>query len=1138
MLRRATTGFPGLLGLLAVLAAACDGGGPRGARERARAIGDPHRLRVLGKLHAELDTRTGCSDAAAYLRRLVELEPGSASDRIRLASALLFAEDVAGCERELAEARGLLAGAEAPPELEYLSGLAAKRRGAPREALEAFARVTERKPRHLHAWFQRGTAEEHADEPEHARRSLERALEVKPDFSPAAYRLAMVLQRLGRAEESKEMLERFRSMPDPGAFEAERCDLTQASLRPLDGRPGEPPPAKVSFVAATERFLGKDAGRGMLRARPLRLGAEGAPGLVLAGPGGARVVRLGPGGPAPASPELAGGAAGSAGGIADAVAADLDSDGSDDAVLAGAGGLRAFRGMAEGSFQPETAPLLEGEVPGALACDADHDGDLDLAALAASPRGLEVALLRSNGDRTFARLAPFGAMAARFESGEASSGALSAHDLDQANDLDLVAAGGEEGVQAFLNRRDGTFARVALRELGKRTLVLAEDLDSDGAPDLFAAGGEPGWTWARNANRLGSPQELRLEAPSAAPGPDPEQVLDACAADIDNDGDLDVLLASGRRLFLLRNAAGGLLEAQDVPCPGAGARAVGAADLDADGVLEVLVGSGEGVEVLAAELEPGYGSLRLALEGKRDSPDGIGAVVEAFAGRLYQSLIVREPAGLHIGLGPGGREALDGLRLRWPQGIVQPVLGEDLVVQPGRRGEVLVVQKEGLVASCPFLYARTRGGWRFLTDVLGIAPLDEWLPPGQDPRQNSAHGARLDPEEWVRVDGDAVEPVDGALRFAITEELRETAYIDRLELVAVDHPEDVEVYADESSPQRDRGPLRLQVLPRRGLRPPAAARLDDGADVLGAVRARDGAYAHAYRPSRPQHAGWCERSGLELEAPGPASALLLTGRVAWYDATVAYSLWQGGRTWGPVRLERLAGDGSWVPVAEDLGLPSGMDRTMVVPLATTNVVDTRARLRLSGQHRLLWDRILFAGEGGPVEVQGPEGELRLAGGCVLAHRTLPLRGATLGCRGFSRVLGDPARHEQTYRYEDAAPGDAFAPAEGLATRHGDVTPLLRDHDDLLAVLVAGDGVEVDFEPPPSLPPGRRRTFFLRVSGWAKESSFHNRTGREIAPLPFRAMSRYPPPAGEGRRDEAYRAYLEAYQTRIVGRRAP
>ena len=91
--------------------------------------------------------------------------------------------------------------------------------------------------------------------------------------------------------------------------------------------------------------------------------------------------------------------------------------------------------------------------------------------------------------------------------------------------------------------------------------------------------------------------------------------------------------------------------------------------------------------------------------------------------------------------------------------------------------------------------------------------------------------------------------------------------------------------------------------------------------------------------------------------------------------------------------------------------------------------------------------------------------------------------------------------------------------------------LLTEHDDEVVVLVAGDRTVLEFSAPPDPELGRTRTYFLRVSGWAKEGSFHNATGRFIEPLPYRGMESYPPDAREV--SASRRAYLDTYQTREV-----
>src|SRR5690606_40718854 len=106
-------------------------------------------------------------------------------------------------------------------------------------------------------------------------------------------------------------------------------------------------------------------------------------------------------------------------------------------------------------------------------------------------------------------------------------------------------------------------------------------------------------------------------------------------------------------------------------------------------------------------------------------------------------------------------------------------------------------------------------------------------------------------------------------------------------------------------------------------------------------------------------------------------------------------------------------------------------------------------------------------------------------------------------------------------------------AEGKATRYGDVRPLVEDADDLLAVLAPGDALWLDFDGGSEIAPGKTVTYFLKLTGWAKESGFYNATGRAIEPLPFRAMTSYPYGDAEAPSSPEYREYLETWQTRWV-----
>ncbi len=1088
--------------------AAPPGAPPRGEAESAAL----HRLRNLAKLHADRDTGEGRGEAAAALRQVVEKSPRTFLDRLNMARVLLLDEPRAPEAGEhLIAASELLAGNEGRAALAYLSGLHAKRILDDAAAVSSFEQAASLVPRLLQAWFQLGRAYEDVGRNEDARKSYERALEISPRYRPAAYRLYQVCQALRDGPAREEAFRLFDSLPERGHEDTEKCSLTLVELRPYDRAAHEPPAVALDWREETERFLGAAEVGSTTRVLPFDAEGDGDCDLLLLGAGDPWLARFENGAatlvrsPARAAVHA---------GLGEGVIADFDNDGRDEAACLDPESITLFPGGPIGDAGRAGTPRA------AAAFDADHDGDLDLVLLV----GRQVAVLRNNGDGSWLSRAPFA------ESSYANTARLriDGHDFDQGNDIDFVfpgtLPGGGPGVVVALNLREERFRLVALPELGAHTFIFAEDLNNDGAPDVFACGGAPGWSYAFNQDRLGVPQEVHFGAPVRVDAPACGEIHDAALADLDNDMDQDVLLAAESGLTLLRNRAGGVLEPEPVAlaAPSASPRSVVVADLDGDAILEVIVTTADGVvRILTSGPSPAYAGWTLRPTGGRDNRNGIGTVVEQFAGARYQSLLLRGPKGVHLGTGARDTSAVDGVRLRWPQGILQPEVFAELKLGAGR--EARFPQKEGQVVSCPFLYGRGAGGWRFLTDVVGLAPLDEWLPPGKTPH--------LDPEEYVRIEGAALASHDGRLELCITEELKETTYLDRVELLVIDLPRGVEVYADESTRQGPYDPLALVLVRGEDLLAPARVTLESGADATALAAARDGRYVHAYADAPSQWYGWVPRHTLGLEIPERACALFLCGRVAWYDSTVAFSLAQHGRAWGPLALHGILANGATTTLVEDLGLPAGMDRTMVARFAPMPAGST---LRLTAHHRLLWDWIRVARDASSAVLSGPAGETVTAAGLV-RHDTVPVERAILGYHGYSQMDGHRARHEQGYLFDRAAPEDVFLGAAGMATRYGEVTGLLLEHDDLLAVLVAADRVMLEFGAPPPPAAGEARTYFLRVSGWAKEANYHNRTGRSIEPLPFRSMRSYPPAPGTERMDAAYRAYLDAYQTRPIRR---
>jgi hypothetical protein len=96
-----------------------------------------------------------------------------------------------------------------------------------------------------------------------------------------------------------------------------------------------------------------------------------------------------------------------------------------------------------------------------------------------------------------------------------------------------------------------------------------------------------------------------------------------------------------------------------------------------------------------------------------------------------------------------------------------------------------------------------------------------------------------------------------------------------------------------------------------------------------------------------------------------------------------------------------------------------------------------------------------------------------------------------------------------------------------------VEELLARPDDHLVVMATGDELTLRFSSRglPALQPEWKRNFFLYLRGYAKDGEPNTAFSRTVEPLPFDAMSNYPPETDGQPQSAAYRRYVGAYQTR-------
>lgn len=275
--------------------------------------------------------------------------------------------------------------------------------------------------------------------------------------------------------------------------------------------------------------------------------------------------------------------------------ADLDKDGDLDILYAssiwnGDSKIGWFENDGMGNFTPHQIFTSEGF--GLIAiypADLDNDGDGDL--LFASYDAGEIAWFENDGNGNFGTQL---VIATEIENARF----ISAADLDKDGDLDVLTNLGIGSWSSsgqfiwYANEGAGSFgAQHLLGEVVYYAIpfgVFAADLDNDGDEDQLTSNYDGfggflviGWFENEGNANFGSQQRL-TSAPGGAPS--------IYAADLDNDGDSDVLWGGGDNTiaWLENDGIGGFATEHVITSISDVANYVSAADMDSDGDMDVL----------------------------------------------------------------------------------------------------------------------------------------------------------------------------------------------------------------------------------------------------------------------------------------------------------------------------------------------------------------------------------------------------------------------------------------------------------------------------------------------------------------------------------------------------------------------
>jgi tetratricopeptide (TPR) repeat protein len=1078
-----------------------------GAEQRFDAEAVRLNNRGVAEMSQQFTDRAAASFAAAFKQ-----DPKLAQAAINEGIALLYLQKPADAKVYFQQGIALDA---ASAQAWYNMGLAEHAANEVEPALASFQQAVKIDPTDADSIYYEGVCYQELKDFEKAIAIFRKALAINPLHASAQFQLAKSLQRLGQRDEAGEAFKRFKHITDTKigspiglAYGEQGHYSTVTAIEEHEA--GKKPMNPVKLVAQSMDTQVRKSGPGAPNLKWTTTGGacmmdvtgSGAMDLVLmqSGAQAIRVLHSKGNGSYEEFDAAAAGLKASGHAVACAVG-DYDGDGLNDLAVALDDAVLLFRNLGKGKFEnvtTESGLVPKNRPSGITFIDYDHDGILDLLLTGAPLKAGDESnvLWRNNGNKTFSeKTEPTGLGG----SGRTIAAILTDFNNDRAVDIAVTRDG--EAPLIYVNPREGKYPAQALygATMPLAVGITVLDYNKDGWMDIAVThAGAPGLTLWRNAegvNHIGRRFE-RVELPLK----DVIRGWGVTPVDIDNDGWIDlaaiVETKAGPCVKVFRNRGDGTFE--DV------SKAIGLDKVkltaprglivvEDNGAADLIVTQLNAPPVLLRNVGGNKNhSVRLDLTGFADNKTALGVKVEVFAQGHWQKWELAGASGYQtqgppqILVGLGDADHIDLLRILWPTGVLQDEI--DLPHTP----VIAMKEADRRGSSCPVLFAWNGHKYKLVTDVIGAAVVGHWFTPT---RRNTPR-----PGEWIKVDGDALAPVNGKMSLRFIEPMEEVNYIDQLRLLAVDHPENVEVNPDERF--LDDPPFATgRVVASEGARLPVGAWDGDGRDVLERLSKRDHKFASGFTPT--PYDGFANLHALTLDLGDVKQVaplkLLMTGYVNYFSATSLYAAWQAGVKPVSPFVEAQMPDGSWQRIADDAGFPAGLERTIVVDLSGKLPAGAR-RIRLMSNLEIYWDQVLIDQS---ANAQATSAEL-------------PLARATLHFRGYPTQIEGASPGDLDYDYDRVSLTGPFQHQRGNYTRMGDVTPLLTNISDRYVIFGSGEEIAAEFDATklPALPAHWKREYFFYADGFVKDMDWWDASPFNVAQLPFHAMSEYPYPDTE------------------------
>ncbi len=698
-------------------------------------------------------------------------------------------------------------------------------------------------------------------------------------------------------------------------------------------------------------------------------------------------------------------------------------------------------------------------------------------------------------------------------------------DFDNDGDIDALIVKQNGRYVLFDNQRGGEFKKVVkngLVKINQPGNIGNADYNNDGYADIFISSINNGNHFLYKNLENGKFildqkwEKLKNKIPKI-------NGHDFKFFDFDNDGYKDLVIVGENKsleqkngnMLLLHNDQNGSFKDLTTILPPVDKliKKVEIFDIENDGDLDILIVTKNGkLKVYKNEGGNLKNYFKVRLAGLRTGSGknnffGIGSKIEIKSGMLYQSQYMNSSIA-HFGL--GNNKIVDVMRVTWSNGVPQNNLKL-------KRNQI-ILEKQILKGSCPYLFVWNGDSYQFATDVLWPSALG--MPLGIMAGE-PLYAFPNSTDEYLKIPSNLLKSKNGKYSLKFTTELWETPYLDKVELLVVDHPDSVISYIDETFTPPPFKPLRIFIVEKKFL--PVLAKDDNDQDILDRITKLDQIYVSNIKMDQFQGVTKTHDIIINFQNLNTEDSLylFLNGWLFPTDASINVNLSQTDDLKSIFPFIQVKNKyNQWETVIENIGFPKGKNKTMIIDM-TDKFLANNYQVRIRTNMQIYWDQIFMANNSSKANIK--------------LSRLKPIS-ANLHFRGFSKIKKKNYSSPHFPEYSNIDKKKKWRDLVGNYTKYGNTLSLLLDSDNKYVIMNSGDELALEFDELklPNLKKGWRREFIFYNDGWLKDGDLNTAFGKSVAPLPFHGMSSYPEGALNGYpKEKELLDYQKIYNTRRV-----